>query len=440
MKRLAVDLVIVNERASSYVQDLQIAIETAVRSSQSRPALGDVPAQGAVYTLRADLMSVEARALLQSAARVVAASPVAGPLPSSSPACRPPSGASVPRQTSERAGNVPLRQPSRSATARISSSSTVSAASTETAANTSTVLERARTTPAPWINVIANPGFGFQVSAEGSGYTWAENSRENQLTPWSNDPVERSGRRGDLRPRRGDRRALERRRPSRSATTGIYVARHGFGYSRFEHEAHGIALDLLQYVPLADPIKISRLTLRNRLGRAAPAVGHRLCGMGARHVARRLRAVRHDGDRRRPPARCWRAIPGASPFRAGSRSPISAGQQTAWTADRTEFLGRNGGLARPRRWPARRRCPDGTGAGLDPCAALQTSIELGVGETREVVWLPRAMRFGRGGARADRPLPRTDLDTVLGDGDGSLARRCSAPSRSRRRTARWTSC
>src|SRR5665647_1934706 len=33
MKRLAVDLVIVNERASSYVQDLQVAIDTAVRSS-----------------------------------------------------------------------------------------------------------------------------------------------------------------------------------------------------------------------------------------------------------------------------------------------------------------------------------------------------------------------------------------------------------------------
>ncbi|MEN1487489.1 hypothetical protein AAIH33_34695, partial [Pseudomonas aeruginosa] len=51
------------------------------------------------------------------------------------------------------------------------------------------LLEKGESTPAPWINVIANPRFGFQVSAEGSGYTWAENSRENQLTPWSNDPV-----------------------------------------------------------------------------------------------------------------------------------------------------------------------------------------------------------------------------------------------------------
>jgi cyclic beta-1,2-glucan synthetase len=69
MKGLGVDLVIVNERASSYIQDLQIAIETAVRSSQSRPRFGEALAQGSAYTLRADLMSVEARALLQAVAR-----------------------------------------------------------------------------------------------------------------------------------------------------------------------------------------------------------------------------------------------------------------------------------------------------------------------------------------------------------------------------------
>ena len=47
-----------------------------------------------------------------------------------------------------------------------------------------------------------------------------------------------------------------------------YIVRHGQGYSRFEHAAHGVELDLLQYVPLDDPIKISRLTIRNTSGRA----------------------------------------------------------------------------------------------------------------------------------------------------------------------------
>lgn len=43
--------------------------------------------------------------------------------------------------------------------------------------------------PAPWINVIANKDFGFMISETGAGSTWAFNSRENKLTPWSNDPV-----------------------------------------------------------------------------------------------------------------------------------------------------------------------------------------------------------------------------------------------------------
>ena len=52
-----------------------------------------------------------------------------------------------------------------------------------------TVLGPGQSTPAPWINVIANPTFGFQTGTEGGGYTWSVNSRENQITPWSNDPV-----------------------------------------------------------------------------------------------------------------------------------------------------------------------------------------------------------------------------------------------------------
>ncbi len=51
------------------------------------------------------------------------------------------------------------------------------------------VLGQEQVTPAPWINVIANPVFGFTISERGAGYTWALNSSENKLTPWSNDPV-----------------------------------------------------------------------------------------------------------------------------------------------------------------------------------------------------------------------------------------------------------
>ena len=50
-------------------------------------------------------------------------------------------------------------------------------------------LPAGSTTPAPWVNVIGYPHFGFMVSEAGSQCTWAINSGENRLTPWSNDPV-----------------------------------------------------------------------------------------------------------------------------------------------------------------------------------------------------------------------------------------------------------
>src|SRR5690606_31618283 len=122
------------------------------------------------------------------------------------------------------------------------------------------------TTPAPWINVISNPGFGFQVSAEGSGATWCGNARENQLTPWSNDPVtDPSGEAFYVRDEDSGDLWSPTAQPLRGA--GSFEARHGRGYSRFAHASRGIALELLQYVPLDDPLKISRLVLRNRSGR-----------------------------------------------------------------------------------------------------------------------------------------------------------------------------
>ena len=123
-------------------------------------------------------------------------------------------------------------------------------------------------TPRPWINVIANPSFGFVVSESGSGFTWSLNSHENQLTPWSNDPVtDVSGEMLYIR----DDDSEELRSPlhCRFAMTRHPIsACHGQGYSRFHHGSHGILVELLQFVPPEDPVKISRLTLQNSSGRS----------------------------------------------------------------------------------------------------------------------------------------------------------------------------
>ena len=52
------------------------------------------------------------------------------------------------------------------------------------------------------------------------------------------------------------------------------------------------------------------------------------------------------------------------------------GRQTAWTGDRTEFIGRDGALDRPLGLVTGARLSNRVGAGLDPCGALQTPVRL----------------------------------------------------------------
>jgi cyclic beta-1,2-glucan synthetase len=381
MKRLAVDLVIVNERAPSYRQELQIAIETAVRSSQSRPRLGEELAQGEVFTLRADLMSNDARGLLQSVARVLLVArrgPIAEQLARlpAAPAWAPSLRRSPPLP-SKRAAQAPPNLEFFNGLGGFD----------KDGREYVIVLKFGRSTPAPWINVIANPSFGFQVSAEGSGYTWAENSKENQLTPWSNDAV--SDPIGEAIYVR-DEETLELWSATKQPfgddgrDGGSYIARHGRGYSRFEHEAGGIALELLQFVPLVDPIKISRLTLRNLSARprclSVTAYAELVLGTtraaSAPFVTTEIDATTGAMLARNP---CCLVFSDRVAF------ADLGGRQTAWTADRTEFLGRRGGPATPAALAGRTPLSCTTGAGLDPCAALQQFVELAAGETVEVV-------------------------------------------------------
>jgi len=417
MKQLGVDLVIINERASSYIQELQGAIETAVRSSQLRPRLGEELAQGAVFTLRADLMSVQARALLQSVARVAviarrgSIADQLARLPQSQ------GKPSVPRRqkppmASQWSATPHPPGPLSSVPSRLEFFNGLGGFDKDGREYVS-VLVAGATTPAPWINVIANPGFGFQVAAEGNGYTWAENSRENQLTPWSNDPVEdpageaiyvRDEVTGDVWGATAS--------PIRDG--GTYVARHGHGYSRFEHEANGIALDLLQYVPLADPLKISRLTLRNLSGtpRRLSVTTWMEWVLGTSRGASGPFIVTEIDS-------ATGVMLARNPWSMGFAGRVAfadlGGQQTAWTADRTEFLGRSGRTAAPAALTGNAPLSGATGAGLDPCAALQGVIELGVRETVEVVsFVGQCASVEEARALIER-YRKADLDAVLAE-------------------------
>jgi cyclic beta-1,2-glucan synthetase len=152
LKRLAVDVVVINERGASYAEGLQSALDALVRIFQPLSGVAD-KSSGSVFVLRADLIPAELGGLVASCARAVLYMRPALP----------------PHPTLEYFNGI--------------------GGFDNDGRDYVTILDDGQTTPAPWLNVVANPGFGFQASADGSGFTWARNSQQNQLTPWSNDPV-----------------------------------------------------------------------------------------------------------------------------------------------------------------------------------------------------------------------------------------------------------
>ncbi len=400
MKQLAVDLVILNERRSSYVQELQIAIETLVRASQSRPQPGAERQAGRVFVLRADLIPAETRTLLTSVARVVLPAQRGGLFEQLERIVEPlESARAAPKRVVAR-----LQPPLRPRPPDLEFFNGLGGFARD-GAEYVTILGPGQSTPAPWINVIANPAFGFQTGTEGGGYTWSVNSRENQITPWSNDPVsDRSGEAFYLRDDDTGDLWGPTALPIRDAAA-TYTARHGRGYSRFEHVAHEIASDLLQYVPVDASIKISRLVLTNRSSRPRrlSVTAYVEWVLGPSRSAS-LAFVSTEID----------AVTGAifarNPWNMGFGSRVAfadlRGAQSDWTGDRREFIGRNGALADPAALAGAAPLSKKVGAGLDPCAAMRTKIELPPNGSVEVVFFLGEAASADEARESDRALSR----------------------------------
>ena len=407
LKNLAVDLVILNEEPASYAAEFQKSIEELVRFSKADVADGQA---GAIHIVKSclipeserDLLVCSARAVLQAGhgslfEQLARIQPHRSPHPGVAPPVAAEGGA-LPVLSLEFMNGL--------------------GGFFDEGREYCVTLEEGQNTPAPWINVVANPEFGFLVSESGSGYTWAHNARENKLSPWSNDPVsDPPGEAIYVRDEESGVLFTPTALPIR-LKDGRYRASHGQGYSRFESAAQGIQMTLTQFVPPEDPVKISRMTVKNLSGRtrrlSLTAYAQWVLGTDPQSTGQGL-VTEWAGD--------VGSLTARNPFNPNYPEALAfldvGDSHTSFTADRKEFLGRNGSLRRPQGLVQGRPLSGKSGAGLDPCACIQSVVELKSGESAE-------FRVLLGQAEDRRHLKtlvdgyrRKDLDALLAQVKGA---------------------
>jgi cyclic beta-1,2-glucan synthetase len=375
-KGLVSDLVILNTRPAGYADELEERLKLLVRTGH---ALQLVDKPGGVYIRRSDHIPPDILNLLETLARAVVTGDAGslsvqldrrGKHPEPPPRLRP-------------AGEVErYAQPAfeRPALDFDNGYGGFDARAGEYVI----VLEEDLITPAPWVNVMANPVFGSMVSEAGVGCTWALNSHENRLTTWNNDPVtDGSGELFYLRDEDTGEFWSPTPAPVREAEP--YVIRHGRGYTCFSHTSHGIEQEMEWFVAVTDPVRVVKLKLTNRSGRNRAISATHLVEwvLGDSRSKAQHRVVTHyDAEARILTAHNHFNVdfPGRAAFLATDVEPDS------YTASRTEFLGRNGHPGDPAAMHAESLGAQ-TGRFIDNCGAMMVKLELAPGEGREIVFL-----------------------------------------------------
>ncbi len=376
-KRLAVDVVLLNTATGAAGDALHSALEPLVSARQAQMKTDREAVKAELFALRDSAISDDLRNGLLTVARVLLdpneplrtryfAAPAPGiagaPIRASTPA----QAASAPDSPLEFAnGSGGFIQAGRSYHIH---------------------LDNKRCTPAPWVNVIANPAFGFLVSAEGGGYTWSFNSQQNPITPWPNDPVSDSPHEV-LYLRDEDSGALWSATALPIRVFGArYHTTHGKGASRFTNDAHGIELELTLCVPTSDSIKLSRLRLCNRSARTRrlSITGYVEWALGANGTTPAPFVITSRDEQ-------TGALFARNPWRRDFGGHVAfvdlAGQQQSMSGDRGAFLGPFGAVDQPAALQDNTPLSGRLGAGLDPCGALQTRIELPPNTQFDLVFL-----------------------------------------------------
>ncbi len=238
-------------------------------------------------------------------------------------------------------------------------------------------------TPAPWINVLTNAGFGCIITESGQSYTWVENAHEIRLTPWNNDPVsDLKGEAFYIKDEESGKFWSPAPLPCRGNSP--YISRHGFGYSVFEHSEDGIYTEMTVFTDIEEPVKYIVIKFRNHSGRQRRigATGYAEWVLGDLR-AKYLKHTITELDERNGAILARNAY--STEFANRVAFFDADGTNKGITTDRSEFIGRNGTLNNPDGLN-RARLSGKTGAALDPCAVIQLVFDLAEDEEHEIIF------------------------------------------------------
>jgi cyclic beta-1,2-glucan synthetase len=377
LKGLEVDLVLFNEHPPSYLAELQQQLQALVRSSDAH-ALADKP--GGVFVRQAAQMPEQDQMALLAAARVVLAGnrgSLTAQVDRQDKTLPPPALAPAPLRADS------TGQPAQPRARLLFDNGTGGFTPDGCEYIVHLPGGPAGLPPAPWSNVIANPSFGFLVTEGGSGFTWAGNSQMNRLTGWNNDPV--SDTPSEVLYLRDEKTRdcwTPTPLPRGAAPTTVH---HGQGYTLFRQRSYGLDQELLLFVPPTDAVKVVRLKVRNlgNLPRRLSAVFYAEWVLGTVRDQAPMQVVcSHDPASGAVLARnLWN-----TDFAAQVAFAATTPRPHSLTADRGEFLGRNGSLAAPAGL-GRARFSGNIGPLVDPCAAIMVPLEIAPGAEQEIVFL-----------------------------------------------------
>lgn len=374
IKGLKVDLVILNEDRGDYLQSLYQSIKDIVNSSNSK---GRLDSPGGIFIRKASEIPEEDRILLYASARIIlkcGKKPIASQI----------------NYKSNSQTYMPFKNYIGKKIKYVNKDETLELMHFNDYGGFANdgkeyiiKLTKDINTPRPWINVISNNNFGFVVTESGGGFTWSENSRENKITPWSNDPI--SDMPGEIIYTKDEETGeIWTVTPLPIREKESYIITHGIGYSTISHNSHGIQQSLTVFVPVDEPIKLNVLKIKNisSIKRKLSFTYYIRPVLGVDENKNQFFIKTELDDK-------TGAILVRNPYNTDFPNRLTFVDTSEigrnFTCDRVEFLGQLGSLREPE--GLKREGLSGTvGCGFDPCVALQVTLEIGVNEEKEVIF------------------------------------------------------